>query len=105
MIPEIIIKEVNLKFNCDILSTSRLQKNVFGRIAFAKYSRIINPNISTTKIGSHIGKDHATILHYFKQHESLYKYDKDYRNNFNSLTLNNGQKRWLCKEMVYEKVQ
>lgn len=101
MIPELLIREIDFKFNCDILSKSRVRKNAFGRIAFGAVMRK-KTMLSLDAIGKIINKDHATVLYYTKEHENLYKWDSDYKEKFDSLMMPIKSKRYLCKENQFK---
>ena len=47
---EIIIKEINAVFDCDILSRQRLRPNVDGRKVFAAYVKKRYPNMALAQI-------------------------------------------------------
>lgn len=104
---EIIIKEVNAVFDCDILSTKRVRQNVDGRKAFAAYIKKRYQNMALEQIGKFINKDHATIMHYLKEHDNMMMYDIDYKDNYGKLSVSEKPKRWLCYQTTfrnYEKV-
>lgn len=81
---ELIIREINAIFKCDILAENRLQNNVDGRIAFSQYMRI-NSDLSLQKIGDKINKNHATIIHHLKSHKQLFRYNKEYREKYKQI--------------------
>jgi len=95
MVNEIVLKEVNRIFECDILDPRRHPNNVSGRIAFASFLRSFS-NRTVTEIGRYIGKDHATVCHYSRKHELYYQYDSEYRKKFNKLKLTQPAKRKFC---------
>lgn len=104
---EIIIKEINAVFDCDILSRQQVRPNVDGRKAFAAYIKKRYPNMALEQIGKLINKDHATIIHYLKEHDNMMMYDIDYKDNYEKLSVSEKPKRWLCHETTfrnYEKV-
>ena len=78
-----MIKETNKIFNADILSRSRKQHHVFSRIAYSKIMR--NYGKTLENIADEIGRNHASIIYYCKQHEQLYKFDQDYKLKFDQL--------------------
>lgn len=78
MMPNEIIDLINQTFSVNILNNSRERELVENRIIFAKIVRD-NFKISLPRIGNFVNKNHATIIHYLKQHEALFEYDKFYR--------------------------
>ena len=104
---KLIIKEVNAVFDCDILSKQRIRSNVDGRKAFAAYVKKRYPNMALEQIGKLIKKDHATIMHYLKEHDNMMMYDVEYKEKYDKLSISEKPKRWLCPETTfrnYEKV-
>jgi chromosomal replication initiation ATPase DnaA len=99
---EIIINQVDRVFNCNALSTLRKRENVNGRIATSFYLRSVE-KLSLKKIGQIINKDHSSVIHYIKQHESLYLYEKEYKSLFDKLTKIENTKQLLCNQCVYER--
>lgn len=95
---DLIIKKTNKCYSADIMAKNRIRSNVYARIAFGNYCRTVL-QMTSSKVGSVLNKNHATILHYQKEHDSLYKYDKEYREKYNELTGVNKPKRWLCVEL------
>ena len=98
---EIIINQVNRIFSCNTLSTSRKRDNVNGRIASSFYLRYVE-KLSLEKIGEIINKNHSSVIHYLKQHESLCLYDKEYKRLYSKLTKIESPKQWLCNQCIYE---
>lgn len=78
MMPNEIIDVINQTFSVNILKNSRERELVENRIIFAKIVRD-NFKISLPIIGAFLNKNHATIIHYLKQHDALLEYDKFYR--------------------------
>jgi len=97
---EIIIEKVNKIFECDSMSNTRKREVVYGRIAASNYLRM-RYKYTFQKIADIYGKTHATIIHYLKQHEALYKYDKEYKEKYNQVTGYNHNERWLCNWCEY----
>lgn len=62
----------------DIVNVSRVRKNVIYRhsflVAVRKYS-----TLSLSETGGLMGKDHATVLHACKQHDTNYRFDSNYK--------------------------
>jgi len=94
-----LIKVINNAFNCNIKNTSRKRELVENRIIYAKIMH--NTNIFTlSKIASYIDKDHATIIHYLKQHDDFFKYDDFYKSKFKKIqSLINDYKANYIKEL------
>ena len=78
MMPNEIIDVINQTFSVNILKNSRERELVENRIIFSKIVRD-NFKISLPRIGAFLNKNHATIIHYLKQHDALLEYDKFYR--------------------------
>lgn len=95
MVNEIVLKEVNRLFKCDILDTSRQPNNVSGRIAFSSFIRGFS-RMTVTEIGRCLNKNHATICHYLRKHDLYYQYDADYRKRYNKLKKPKTTKRTIC---------
>lgn len=92
--------QINRELNCDIFANNRLRINVYGRMMYSFY--LYNQRKYTLeKIGKILSKGHATIIHYLKEHETLCRYDKEYRNHFLSLGAIKID-RYLCKECKFE---
>ena len=62
-------------------SNIRLREIVDARRVYAVLCRL-NFKLPLTFIGTFIKKDHATILYYVRQHETLHKTDALYRHNY-----------------------
>ena len=60
------------------ITESRDRRNIIHRYCFINLVREATP-LSLTAIGKVLDKNHATIIHAIKAHESNYKYDYDYR--------------------------
>ena len=66
------------------ISKNRERRNVMYRQAFLVASREFS-NLSLAMIGRILNKNHATVLYACRCHETNYKYDKIYRNVFDSM--------------------
>jgi chromosomal replication initiation ATPase DnaA len=64
----------------DISKNCRERDIVDGRIIYSKILRDRGHTLSN--IGQPVHKDHTTILHYLKQFDSLYEYDKKFSSNY-----------------------
>lgn len=60
------------------VKNNRERQNIVHKHAFFVIVRE-NTALSLASIGSVMGKDHATVLHACRNHESNYRYDPDYR--------------------------
>ena len=60
------------------VGNSRERENVIHRHAFCVVARRYAP-ISLKFIGGVLGRDHATVLHASKNHETNYRFDSEYR--------------------------
>lgn len=56
----------------------RQRRNIIHKHSFFHIARE-NTTLSLSSIGAVLGKDHATVLHACRNHESNYKYDPTYR--------------------------
>ena len=97
------INLINNVFNCDIMSKNRSQNNVFGRIGFSAFERF-QSKLTLKKIGESLNKNHATVIHYLKEHDNLMKYDAKYREMYGKIIGVNKSKKWLCNECTYERI-
>lgn len=73
-----IIVEGELDIN--IFGDSRKRNLVDARIIYAKIAR--ENNHSYKSIGDHIGKDHATIIHYMKNFDWLFNSSTEFRETY-----------------------
>jgi hypothetical protein len=73
-----IIVEGELDIN--IFGDSRKRNLVDARIIYAKIAR--ESNHSYKSIGKHIGKDHATIIHYMKNFDWLFSSNTEFRETY-----------------------
>lgn len=76
-----IVSETLLISRDRIKSKNRLKEVVDARKI---YSILVKTYTGTTlsTIGRILNRNHATIIHYEKEHESQYKYDMEYREKF-----------------------
>jgi uncharacterized protein YozE (UPF0346 family) len=74
-----VVKTINAVTGADVTAKDRHRDNVDARLIFYKVARDIF-NISYTKIGTYLGKHHATVLHGLKQFDNIYDQDKGLRN-------------------------
>jgi len=100
---ELIINQVNRVFKCDALSNNRYRENVNGRIAISYYLRM-HEKMTLMGIARILKKDHASVIHYLKQHQSLFKYDKEYKTLYSQIIVNDKPKQWLCNECTHFKI-
>jgi len=70
------------EYNTDVMDKRRFQSIVVPRAALFNVCR---GYYSATTIGRYFGKNHATILHHYKNHEALMLVPQ-YRESFNALT-------------------
>ena len=61
-----------------LMSESRHKRNVEGRKIFSSIIKKIIPEITYTKIGIHLNRNHATILSLRDKHNWEYKYIFEY---------------------------
>ena len=72
---ELSRKIVEMITGVDILQKNRIRNVVEARMIYALLLREIGHSLSS--IGSTLGKDHTTIIHYVKTLRSLLDIDKD----------------------------
>lgn len=80
----ILKRDIEKAFQVPLIINSRKRKYVNARIAFAQICREYL-DLKLSSIGDEINKDHATILHYTKIFEGVYKSDLAFRNDFNKI--------------------
>jgi len=99
-----IFRCINFAFGIpDLMANNRFRQNVYARHAAANYLNK-TVDLSLQYCGTVLNKYHATIIHSVREHESLYKYDKEYRfkyQTFMQLMSGNKNKRWLCVETPF----
>jgi chromosomal replication initiation ATPase DnaA len=101
MVGEILIKEANKIFKCDLLASSQVRNNVDGRVAVSYYLRI-HSKTTFQKIGDLLKKDHGTIMHYMKLHDNLYRYNSEYKNKYDKLTVTHKYSKLFCNTCVFQ---
>jgi len=69
------------------IKNTRERINVIHKHSFFHIARN-NTTLSLASIGGVLGKDHATVLHACRQHESNYKYDPSYRVVYDDMFVN-----------------
>jgi hypothetical protein len=67
-----------IKKENDVAEVSRVRKNVIYRHSFLVSARK-NSTLSLSEIGRIMNKDHATVLHACKQHDTNYRFDINYK--------------------------
>jgi hypothetical protein len=67
------------------ITETRERRNVRFRHAFLVSARM-NANLSLHAVARILNKDHATVIHAVKQHESNYVYDDVYRTVYNAIS-------------------
>jgi chromosomal replication initiation ATPase DnaA len=92
---------VDRVFNCQTMSTTRKRKHVNGRVATSFYLRTIE-KMTLESIAKAIGRNHASIIHYIKQHDSYYNYDKEYKRMYDNLINTEKPVQWLCNQCNYD---
>lgn len=78
MLPNEIIKIIDYTFDSKLNDNTRKRELVENRMIFAKIVYDMH-KLSLMRIGSYINKNHATIIHYLKQHENLMDFDIFYK--------------------------
>lgn len=82
----VLIRLINEVLNVDILDKTREREHVNARIIFSSILR--ERGYSLTKIGSFLGKDHSSIVHYLKNVDWYLKTDKTFASNYGLITSN-----------------
>ena len=83
---KVLQQDVERAFQVKLNENTRRRDVVNGRIAFGYIART---HLKTTLrlAGDCIGKDHATVLHYVKSFEGVYRYDDNFRTLFDKLNI------------------
>ena len=77
-----MVEFLRKEYNTDVMEKRRLESVVVPRAALFNVCR---GYYSATTLGRYFGKNHATILHHYKNHEALMLVPQ-YRESFNALT-------------------
>jgi hypothetical protein len=77
-----MVEFLKKEYNTDVMDKRRLESVVVPRAALFNVCR---GYYSATTLGKYFGKNHATILHHFKNHDALMLVPQ-YRESFNALT-------------------
>lgn len=80
-----VINHIRKVTGINIVPVTRKREVVDLRVIYAQIL-LKNSNLTTNETGKHIGKDHATIIHYRKQFNNLIAYP-EFRNLYNSIIL------------------
>ncbi len=70
-----IIKLINQAFEVDIVSRTRKQEYVFGRMVYYKILRDLGYGYQP--IGRTLSKDHSTVIHSVRAFDDITTYDKE----------------------------
>ena len=98
---DVLKRDIEKAFNVTLNVKSRKRDVVNGRIAFGYIARK-HLNQTYEKIGNVINKDHATIMHYCKNFDGVYRSDQNFRNYFDSLVIDDYLLR--NKESIKEEI-
>ena len=98
---DVLKRDIEKAFNVTLNVKSRKRDVVNGRIAFGYIARK-HLNQTYEKIGNVINKDHATIMHYCKNFDGVYKSDPSFRHYFDSLVIDDYLLR--NKESIEEEI-
>jgi hypothetical protein len=77
-----MVEFLKKEYNTDVMEKRRLESVVVPRAALFNVCR---GYYSATTLGKYFGKNHASILHHFKNHDALMLVPQ-YRESFNALT-------------------
>lgn len=97
---DIVIKEANKIFGSDILNGGPKRIHTDGRVAVSNYLRH-NLKMTLFKIGDILDRKHCSIIHYIKLHDNLYRYDLEYKEKYDRLTLVNRRSKLICNPCIY----
>ncbi len=81
-----LIKKVNKHFNCDITQNKRERELVMARAAYFWLARYTTKK-SAKKIGSAVGRDHASVLYGLSNLDNWVRFDDFFRVDFESLKM------------------
>jgi chromosomal replication initiation ATPase DnaA len=95
------ISKANKVFDCDIMQDNRKGNNVIGRIAIGNFMRK-NLKMTFQKVADEMYKNHATIIHYCKQHANLMDYNKEYRQKYNDFVKENKPSLIFCNQSLFK---
>lgn len=82
---EKIKQAANEIFDADCMEKSQVVKHVLCRMAAANFIKRNCKFMTFEELGRIFKKNHGTIIHYFKNHNSEYQHNKDYRANYDRL--------------------
>jgi hypothetical protein len=72
-------KDINTFFKVSIEKGTKTNSEVYARLMYYKMYKIIDPTITSSKLGATVGKDHSTVLFALKKIDVMYEYDKKFR--------------------------
>ncbi len=101
MIGEIIIKDANKIFNCNVMVPHRKRNAIDGRTAVSNYLRNTY-GMTFQKIADAFGKTAGTIMHAVKLHDNLYKHNVDYRTKYDLLISVHDHSKLFCNTCVFQ---
>jgi len=97
---DLYINKVNKVFECDVMQENRKGDNVLGRIALGNFMRN-SLKMTFQSVADELLKNHATIIHYCKQHQNYFQYDKNYREKYNEFTKDERPTLKICNEISF----
>ena len=84
MLPNERIKLIDYTFDSKLNDNTIKRELVENRMIFSKIVYDMH-KLSLMRIGSYINKNHATIIHYLKQHENLMDFDVFYKTKYKKI--------------------
>ena len=72
-------KDINAFFKVSIEKGTKTNTEVYARIIYYKLYKIIDPTITSGRLGETVGKAHATVLYALKKVDTMYIYDKKFK--------------------------
>lgn len=101
---EIIIKDANKIFECDLTANNRKQETIDGRAAVCNYLRNTY-GMRFQKIADLFNKTSATIMHAVTLHNNLYKHNTDYRKKYDMLIATHQYSKLFCNPCVFQLIK
>jgi chromosomal replication initiation ATPase DnaA len=69
------IKSIEKETGVDIRMRTRKRNYVYSRVAFFNIIKKENPTMTLSKMGSFVGMDHSSVIHWLNSKANIEKYD------------------------------
>jgi len=79
--------DLNSFFEVSIEKGTKTNEEVYARMIYYKLCKTIDYTITSSKLGSTVNRDHATVLYSLKKFEQFYTYDKKFRTMYDHFVL------------------